>query len=166
MADIYRQTSSRADRRLYIWHCGLRYPSPMLQTCCRRAVLHARARPASTLTSIHKTCAIQPCTLLARPYHVSPPRHGQDGTALRKQLKDAAKAKKTEQNQGKSASAKDATRAADWELTVGIEIHAQLNAARKLFSSELKSGHMRTTTDSGRRLYVRDRRAQRADCTI
>lgn len=129
----------------------------MLRICCRRAVLHAQARPALTLTRIHETCAIQPCSSFARPYHAYPPRHGQDGAALRKRLKDAAKAKKIEQNEGESASSTRETRAADWELTVGIEIHAQLNTARKLFSSEYEPGYMRTTTDSGRRLYVRNR---------
>jgi aspartyl-tRNA(Asn)/glutamyl-tRNA(Gln) amidotransferase subunit B len=29
------------------------------------------------------------------------------------------------------------SRLAEWELTVGIEIHAQLNTARKLFSGKI-----------------------------
>lgn len=53
---------------------------------------------------------------------------------LRKQLKDEAKRKK------KSALAADSkTRSqrleSAWELTVGIEVHAELNTAHKLFSS-------------------------------
>jgi aspartyl-tRNA(Asn)/glutamyl-tRNA(Gln) amidotransferase subunit B len=52
---------------------------------------------------------------------------------FRKQLKDAAKQLKAE-GQGKIAR-KDNQRLDDWELTIGIEIHAQLNTARKLFSS-------------------------------
>ncbi len=59
-----------------------------------------------------------------------------DGVPLRKQLKDEAKAKKTG---GAAAARKKKSqdvdpRLAEWELTVGIEIHAQLNTARKLFS--------------------------------
>ena len=55
---------------------------------------------------------------------------------LRKQLKDEARAKKAAsvETRGK-AKVKDVDpRLKDWELTVGIEIHAQLNTARKLFS--------------------------------
>jgi hypothetical protein len=56
---------------------------------------------------------------------------------LRKQLKDEAKAKRAaglkDASQPSRATRKDLE---DWELTVGIEIHAQLNTARKLFSCE------------------------------
>jgi aspartyl-tRNA(Asn)/glutamyl-tRNA(Gln) amidotransferase subunit B len=52
---------------------------------------------------------------------------------LRKQLKDQAKALKAA---GKKKKAKvDNQTVPGWELTVGIEIHAQLNTPRKLFSS-------------------------------
>lgn len=51
---------------------------------------------------------------------------------FRKQLKDEAKKKKVE-SLGKK-SKKDNQKLEKWELTVGIEIHAQLNTARKLFS--------------------------------
>ena len=53
-------------------------------------------------------------------------------TPLRKQLKDEGKAKKTGAKQVKAQDVDP--RLAAWELTVGIEIHAQLNTARKLFS--------------------------------
>ncbi|KAF4624568.1 hypothetical protein G7Y89_g13600 [Cudoniella acicularis] len=52
---------------------------------------------------------------------------------FRKQLKDEAKKRKTE-SVGKKAKEDNQT-LDDWELTVGIEIHAQLNTARKLFSA-------------------------------
>ncbi|KAK2628778.1 hypothetical protein QTJ16_001881 [Diplocarpon rosae] len=52
--------------------------------------------------------------------------------AYRKQLKDEAKKLKAE---GGKKSNKDNQALDDWELTVGIEIHAQLNTERKLFSS-------------------------------
>jgi len=50
---------------------------------------------------------------------------------LRKQLKDEAKKAKKE---GKNKSKKDSQTVEGWELTVGIEIHAQLNTPKKLFS--------------------------------
>ncbi|KAI0404669.1 GatB/GatE catalytic domain-containing protein [Xylaria palmicola] len=60
------------------------------------------------------------------PY-TSPATH----VPLRKQLKDEARRQKASGNKKK----KNANQVVDgWELTVGIEIHAQLNTARKLFS--------------------------------
>ncbi|CAL3968955.1 unnamed protein product [Diplocarpon coronariae] len=51
--------------------------------------------------------------------------------AYRKQLKDEAKKRKAE---GGRKSNRDNQTLDNWELTVGIEIHAQLNTERKLFS--------------------------------
>lgn len=50
---------------------------------------------------------------------------------LRKQLKQEAKAFKARKRQTKE---RDETYRKEWELTVGIEIHAQLDTATKLFS--------------------------------
>ncbi|KAH6668133.1 Glutamyl-tRNA amidotransferase subunit B, mitochondrial [Plectosphaerella plurivora] len=53
-------------------------------------------------------------------------------TPLRKKLKDEAKKMKKE---ARAKGSKGSNQTVDgWELTVGIEIHAQLNTARKLFS--------------------------------
>lgn len=55
---------------------------------------------------------------------------------LRKQLKEEAKARKLagkHKTQTKEEGA-DTERLQKWELTVGIEIHAELNTTRKLFS--------------------------------
>jgi aspartyl-tRNA(Asn)/glutamyl-tRNA(Gln) amidotransferase subunit B len=54
-------------------------------------------------------------------------------TPLRKQLKDEAKAAKAASKNKKKYKANNQV-VDGWELTVGIEIHAQLNTARKLFS--------------------------------
>lgn len=51
---------------------------------------------------------------------------------FRKQLKDEAKKRKAE---GAGKKREDNQKLEDWELTVGIEIHAQLNTEHKLFSS-------------------------------
>jgi aspartyl-tRNA(Asn)/glutamyl-tRNA(Gln) amidotransferase subunit B len=61
------------------------------------------------------------------------PTKGFPAVPLRKQLKDEAKKRKAENRGGKSK--KSNQKLDDWELTVGIEIHAQLNTERKLFSA-------------------------------
>jgi aspartyl-tRNA(Asn)/glutamyl-tRNA(Gln) amidotransferase subunit B len=62
----------------------------------------------------------------------------QDDVPFRKALKDAAKQQKKDKL-SKSGASPDPFNTIDprlekWELTVGIEIHAELNTARKLFS--------------------------------
>lgn len=57
--------------------------------------------------------------------------------ALRKQLKDEAKVKRAAGSTSTSPSPPSIQQTLkDWELTIGIEIHAQLNTACKLFSRE------------------------------
>lgn len=59
---------------------------------------------------------------------------------LRKQLKDEAKQKRLATKNGRSPTSSVANSTLeDWELTVGIEIHAELNTTRKLFSSAATS---------------------------
>lgn len=53
---------------------------------------------------------------------------------LRKQLKDQAKQKKLKAKAGVTEVVEEDASISDWELTVGIEIHAELNTSRKLFS--------------------------------
>lgn len=67
----------------------------------------------------------------------SPPENPRP-TPVRKALKDEAKRLKKEGGK-KKAKADDQT-VPGWELTVGIEIHAQLNTPRKLFSSAAAGG--------------------------
>ncbi|KAJ4375370.1 hypothetical protein N0V83_002456 [Neocucurbitaria cava] len=67
----------------------------------------------------------------------------QDDTPFRKALKDAAKQQKRQRGAASSSlkilnKGRDA-RLEKWELTVGIEVHAELNTARKLFSSAATS---------------------------
>ena len=53
----------------------------------------------------------------------------------RKQLKDEAKRRRATEKLGKhDLKIFDDAITAKWELTVGIEVHAQLNTERKLFS--------------------------------
>lgn len=61
----------------------------------------------------------------------------QEAVPLRKHLKDEAKRKKAEAKAHGAPSSKKQTtdtRLEKWELTVGIEVHAELNTACKLFS--------------------------------
>ena len=56
-------------------------------------------------------------------------------TPLRKHLKDEAKHQRKERRSSDPGNASASIRrAAEWELTVGVEIHAELNTERKLFS--------------------------------
>lgn len=110
----------------------------MLQPCVSRAAprvcggpnfLHPQTvLPLRAVTASHSRLAYRRCL------------HGEVSAApeqripLRKQLKDAAKAKKLagpEKLQRSTGNRK----LEEWELTVGIEIHAQLNTEHKLFSS-------------------------------
>jgi aspartyl-tRNA(Asn)/glutamyl-tRNA(Gln) amidotransferase subunit B len=82
--------------------------------------------------------------LSGKRYHGTQTPNVGTGSALpettipfRKQLKDEAKKRKVEGTGKKSKQ--DNQKLDDWELTVGIEIHAQLNTARKLFSAASSS---------------------------
>ncbi|KAK5017699.1 hypothetical protein LTR39_001397, partial [Cryomyces antarcticus] len=105
-------------------------------SCVRR--LNTQQRPALNLES---SSILRP---LRRPRQTRLLRTaaGQNSaetvTPFHKQLKDEAKAKKlaakAEGPGGKTSKKSKNPRLEKWELTVGIEIHAELNTARKLFS--------------------------------
>lgn len=62
-----------------------------------------------------------------------------DNVPLRKQLKAEAKKKKSNKKAidvSDTINPIDDARLHNWELTVGLEIHAQLNTKQKLFSGE------------------------------
>jgi aspartyl-tRNA(Asn)/glutamyl-tRNA(Gln) amidotransferase subunit B len=65
------------------------------------------------------------------------PNLSPDAVPLRKHLKDEAKRKKAEAKASNNGTKKHKTdpRLEKWELTVGIEVHAELNTACKLFSN-------------------------------
>ncbi|KAF2088587.1 Asp-tRNAAsn/Glu-tRNAGln amidotransferase B subunit [Saccharata proteae CBS 121410] len=78
---------------------------------------------------------------LSRPRNLSTEASPQEEAVhFRKQLKDEAKKRKAEKKAqgGKKGSEMD-SRLQKWELTVGIEIHAELNTAKKLFSGAATS---------------------------
>ncbi|KAH9864667.1 hypothetical protein J1614_010602 [Plenodomus biglobosus] len=63
----------------------------------------------------------------------------QPETPFRKALKDATKQQKKQKKLSNSSKKLQDPRLEKWELTVGIEVHAELNTARKLFSSAATS---------------------------
>jgi len=69
---------------------------------------------------------------ISRTFHSPQPQWQESRRPLRKELKQATKAAKKASS---PAAHENPDILDDWELTVGIEIHAQLNTARKLFSS-------------------------------
>jgi hypothetical protein len=73
------------------------------------------------------------CRASSRKLQTSVAPNDAERVPLRKQLKDEAKALKSKGRQQRGSG--PSQRNDDWELTVGIEIHAQLNTETKLFSS-------------------------------
>jgi hypothetical protein len=66
----------------------------------------------------------------------------QDAAPLRKELKDGRKATRAAKGKVSGSQGDDDKDAIPgWELTVGIEVHAQLNTARKLFSGKSTCSH-------------------------
>ncbi|KAF4536181.1 Glutamyl-tRNA b subunit protein [Lasiodiplodia theobromae] len=106
---------------------ALRRKPYICQSCLRSLHQSPRARPI----------ALQPA---ARYLHAAARLHD-DVVPFRKQLKDEERRKKGQKNknnnQGKAKAVDPLLE--KWELTVGIEIHAELNTARKLFSSAATS---------------------------
>ncbi|RMZ76581.1 hypothetical protein DV737_g4743, partial [Chaetothyriales sp. CBS 132003] len=92
-------------------------------------LIRAFSRPSS------HSCSPRPLVLVSSNRLLNTSAHdGGDVTPLRKKLKDADKAKRSLRGQGHQ-SAGPVEIVDGWELTVGIEIHAQLNTPRKLFSA-------------------------------
>ncbi|KAG6101446.1 hypothetical protein E4U31_003670 [Claviceps sp. LM219 group G6] len=104
-----------------------------------RYLLEGRLPQRGCLVSCHglgrSGVTLPPHNQLRALHHVpsaAPAANSIDLTVpLRKQLKEEAKLAK---KQAKQKSKGNSQTVEGWELTVGIEIHAQLNASRKLFS--------------------------------
>jgi aspartyl-tRNA(Asn)/glutamyl-tRNA(Gln) amidotransferase subunit B len=120
LANNTRNTFAIVSRRSYI-----------CQSCLRRA-------RGSQSSLFHR-----PTHTLLRSFQTDSSTASQDDTPFRKALKDAAKQQKKDKRAANDTFS-DSKRSRDphlekWELTVGIEIHAELNTARKLFSSAATS---------------------------
>ncbi|KAF2687922.1 hypothetical protein K458DRAFT_440676 [Lentithecium fluviatile CBS 122367] len=122
----------------------------MLVSTCRTALAVLSRRPYICQSCLQRarqlplTSAVRPKPTSARALQSdTKPPPPNDDTPFRKLLKDAAK-KKRKEDRASSGSPKVShcdrdARLSKWELTVGIEIHAELNTARKLFSQAATS---------------------------
>ena len=110
---------------------SIRAASPPSHTLCRQCLQSGKRRQSAPVRLLFAHSS--PRNL--QTFHTE--ASTSDTVPLRKQLKDEAKKRraagesKSEKKRGKS---KD-PRLEKWDLTVGIEIHAQLNTECKLFSS-------------------------------
>lgn len=99
-------------------------PSPQLlaalRHCNRACTLHRQRFCTADLRQVSRH----------RGLHTEGNFQNEPPVPLRKQLKDEARARKIQV----SKKSKSDSRLDKWELTVGIEIHAELNTTRKLFS--------------------------------
>lgn len=112
---------------------------PLLLLSCFWLLFMLRPRPHGAIRLfgwINRPIVTRHCTNLqfsSLPPRSSAQRESSDHVPLRKQLKQDAKALRAEKRQRKESE--EASRQI-WELTVGVEIHAQLDTAAKLFSRE------------------------------
>ena len=101
----------------------------------RRGCLRARS---SSTVPVRQFCSQQPLLSSSPSTSYSPSSSATDAgaaTPLRKQLKEQAKALKQSGGGGKKKKKNtDNQTIPGWDLTIGIEIHAQLNTQHKLFS--------------------------------
>ena len=107
-----------------------------MQWRCLQAAIRCRCGPQASLRNLRDPTKVQHYgspAVNARAFHCNP-RREQDVVALRKELKDEKKASRTARRAEDAVENVDKDATGDWRLTVGIEIHAQLNTARKLFS--------------------------------
>jgi aspartyl-tRNA(Asn)/glutamyl-tRNA(Gln) amidotransferase subunit B len=108
--------------------------APKQPYVCRSCLRRARVAP---LGGLHPSAT---STKRSIQTETQPPSSSQDGTSFRKLLKDAAKKQKKDKGASSGPSNKSRNeRLEKWELTVGIEVHAELNTARKLFSGAATS---------------------------
>ncbi|OAA73566.1 glutamyl-tRNA(Gln) amidotransferase, B subunit [Cordyceps fumosorosea ARSEF 2679] len=101
---------------------------------CLYAVHHSVTRPLlvrSTTATAHRVRHLH-----GAPHTAATPTPDLAHPNFRKKLKDEARLAK---KQGKKKPKSDNQTVDGWELTVGIEIHAQLNSPRKLFSPAITS---------------------------
>lgn len=120
----------------------------MLVKNAHRTLNILRTRPYVCQSCLHRTRSLplaQGQIANARAIQTATQPLPNDDAPFRKALKDATKQKKKD-DRVNSKSARKSSKAQDprlekWELTVGIEIHAELNTAKKLFSSAATSAN-------------------------
>ena len=108
----------------------------MSYSAARTAPLLLAITTARGVTRVPRACFVAKW-LQSRRYLSTTPlaATSEQAIPLRKHLKEEAKRKKAEAKISSSKKTKSDPRLEKWELTVGIEIHAELNTACKLFSN-------------------------------
>lgn len=101
----------------------------MLRSCIGGGTLRSLCVRRLTRSALSSTKA----QFSSAPTRYLQPPASADRVPLRKQLKEEAKALRSHKRQRKETE--EASRE-EWELTVGVEIHAQLDTETKLFSRE------------------------------
>lgn len=106
-------------------------PRPITLSLRQTCLYHARRPQLSLLAGAH----IRRQQFSGTAYHHQGAKAAEAAVPLRKQLKEEAKQrKKSAKAAGKGSNEVNAL-LDKWELTVGIEVHAELNTAHKLFST-------------------------------
>ena len=100
-----------------------------LPTCVAEVLQCRTTRFSSTLTHQSPECTISASHF--RQYH-----NPTDTLPFRKQLKDEQKRQRDIARKAQPIRLRKGKSDEKWELTIGIEIHAQLNTRRKLFSGK------------------------------
>jgi len=105
--------------------------------------IHMNTTRCNPRLYLHSNCRIRPLKL--HSYNLTLGRGVRSTSSLyeqivplRKKLKDEAKKRRIE-SKATLARSKDDVNLGNWELTVGVEIHAELNTSRKLFSDAFTS---------------------------
>ena len=95
-------------------------------------------QPTPVIITLHLGCRrYRKLTSLSQRRYIYAESSHRDAVPFRKQLKDEAKLQRvTTHGLGERRIKISDDRLKEWQLTVGIEVHAQLNTDRKLFSRE------------------------------
>lgn len=128
---VRRPSNYQPDRQISSIPPGFRFLSPTLSSLQLVFMLRPWLSSGAVRALSRAPRSLRPI-LIPRNNFSSASNLQIDRVPLRKQLKQDAKSLKAQKKQRKENE--EASRQ-EWELTVGVEIHAQLDTAAKLFSS-------------------------------
>ncbi|KAG9573493.1 hypothetical protein KCU77_g15161, partial [Aureobasidium melanogenum] len=106
-------------------------PRPITLSLRQTCLYHVHRRRLNLPASVHIRCQ----QFSKTAYHHQGAKAAEAAVPLRKQLKEEAKQRKKSAKAAGKGSNEVNTLLDKWELTVGIEVHAELNTAHKLFST-------------------------------
>jgi aspartyl-tRNA(Asn)/glutamyl-tRNA(Gln) amidotransferase subunit B len=106
-------------------------PRPITLSLRQTCLYHVRQTRLNLPAGVH----IRRQQFSRTAYHHQGAKAAETAVPLRKQLKEEAKQRKKSAKAAGKGSNEVNTLLDKWELTVGIEVHAELNTAHKLFST-------------------------------